>query len=272
MNRILVGAACLAIMLLGSLSGCGQQQAPVGGEPVGTATVEAVQPVDDVPRTSSADGSLLVTCGDLPFPVSAMRRGIDPVADREEIVAALDDLAAQAGMDAPKALQDKSANEAEWIVLAETDSRLTVATGPWSEDGPAPDGQVVRLENVGNGWKVTGWGDCTLTPVAPEGAIWAEVTAEPDALSASATRLPVWVSERECTSGRDPSPFLNAPVVVESEGAVTVYWTSRPPEGAQSCPGNPRVKRFVELQDPLGNRPLLDGSTWPPTPAARTPR
>ena len=55
-------------------------------------------------------------------------------------------------------------------------------------------------------------------------------------------------------------------VVMETERAVTVYWTSTRPEGIQRCPGNPVVKRILELRAPLADRPLLDGSTWPPGP------
>jgi hypothetical protein len=82
----------------------------------------------------------------------------------------------------------------------------------------------------------------------------------------SGTSITAMVSERECTSARDPSPYLNDRIVVESDNTVTVYWTSTPPDGAQYCTGNPSVERRITLTRPLGNRTLLDGSTWPPTP------
>ncbi len=55
-------------------------------------------------------------------------------------------------------------------------------------------------------------------------------------------------------------------MVVEAADAVTVYWTSDAIEGAAGCPGNPVVRRVVKLDQPLGNRELLDGSSWPAAP------
>jgi hypothetical protein len=121
-----------------------------------------------------------------------------------------------------------------------------------------------------DGWRFSGSSDpCRLTPVLPSDLIWAQVTADPQALSPSSTSIPVWVTEYSCTSARDPDPYLKDPIVVEDERSVTVYWTSTPPEGDQDCPGNPRVERVLELRKPLGDRVLLDGSRWPPRIATR---
>jgi hypothetical protein len=76
----------------------------------------------------------------------------------------------------------------------------------------------------------------------------------------------VLVHELACTSGRDPSDFLQEPRIVQSDESVTVYWTSIPAEGDQNCIGNPSVERTIELDEPLGDRALLDGSTYPPSP------
>ncbi|MBA3266073.1 MAG: hypothetical protein H0T14_06840 [Nocardioidaceae bacterium] len=95
------------------------------------------------------------------------------------------------------------------------------------------------------------------------------MTAYGELLTPSATKVPVGVTERECTTGRNPDPFLQEPSVVETERAATVYRTTTGPDGDQSCPGNPPVKRLLELREPLADRALLDGSTWPPSPATR---
>jgi hypothetical protein len=39
--------------------------------------------------------------------------------------------------------------------------------------------------------------------------------------------------------------------------------TERP--GGQDCPGNPDFAMVVDLPEPLGGRPLLDGGTFPPS-------
>ncbi|MBT2514120.1 hypothetical protein [Arthrobacter sp. ISL-30] len=75
------------------------------------------------------------------------------------------------------------------------------------------------------------------------------------------------VSEIECTGARAPDLFLAAePVIVETDEEITVYWTYQQIPGDAACPGNPWVERTVHLDQNLGDRALLDGSTWPPTP------
>lgn len=51
--------------------------------------------------------------------------------------------------------------------------------------------------------------------------------------------------------------------MVESEEAVTVYFSSEPVRGGASCRGNPEASYTLELDEPLGDRVLLDGSTYP---------
>jgi hypothetical protein len=71
---------------------------------------------------------------------------------------------------------------------------------------------------------------------------------------------------QHCTGSRDPNPYLHEPVVVETEESVTLYWTSTPPEGGNTCPGNPSVRVSVTLERPLGGRTVLDGFEYPPRP------
>ncbi len=79
---------------------------------------------------------------------------------------------AEAGIDAPLALQGVDVGEAPWFVLAESERYVVVATGTWDEHGPRleDDGQAVRLERKASGWKVVGWGSCSrLVPVVEPG-------------------------------------------------------------------------------------------------------
>jgi hypothetical protein len=76
----------------------------------------------------------------------------------------------------------------------------------------------------------------------------------------------VLVNELQCASGRDPSEFLEDPRVEETPESVTVFWTSQPVVGGADCQGNPSVERTIELDEPLGDRQLLDGSSYPPSP------
>jgi hypothetical protein len=219
-----------------------------------------------------ADGEPMVACGNVrpAFAVSAMDNGVDGLADEIEVAAALDDLRAAYGIDAPRELQRAPAAEAEWKVLGadsvDDPKRLLVGVGRWAAATGTTDGQYVVLQRTADGWRPSGWGDCRLAPVLVEGVSWAEIAAATGGADPRSSTIAVLVSERECASARDPSPYLHEPVVIERDDAVTLYWTSDTPTGDQTCPSNPRVQRTVDLDRPLGNRMILDGSTWPPTP------
>ncbi|WP_019146204.1 hypothetical protein [Aeromicrobium massiliense] len=211
-------------------------------------------------------GESLLTCADHEFPVSAMVDGIEPRTPAADIVKTLDDLVRRAGMDAPLGLSKYGVRPGEWKVLAEDADSLLVATGRWDERGPGGRAHRVGLEKQGDRLRVAGWGDCRLEPVPTDSAGWAMVTASATDLDPDATSVPVRVTEVECASSRDPEAHLHEPVVVETDESVTVYWTAEKPTGPQKCPGNPLADRVIELAEPLGDRTVLDGSTWPATP------
>lgn len=249
--RMLAPAAALLLLV-----GCGSD-VRVGTEPGLKPAAEA--PAQDV----------MVTCGgNSAWPASAMR-GDDPAnAGSEEFVPALEKIVASAGIDAPLALQGVPVEDGPWFVLARDGHAATLATGTWTADGPGEDGQVVSVERQGSGWDVRGWGSCKhLTLFPPEARMWGE--ARNYVTDDASTVLTVMVRERACTSGRDPLPFLDPPTVVETEDRVTVSFTSRPPEGSSTCPGNPTVAQTVALAEPLGDRTLYDGSRYPAIPVPR---
>jgi hypothetical protein len=215
-------------------------------------------------REEQADGTdqPVVSCGGggPGWPISAMDGGIEPSTPRADIEAALEETEQEMGIDGP------FRGEREWIVLAEDDDGLTLGTGHWDADGPGEDAMVVTYASTGDGLDWTGHGDCRLAPVLPAGEDWAEVTAPPDGLDRTAPDLTVLVNERQCTSGRDPRPHLDEPSIIEQDDLVVVSWTSPQPRGAQNCVGNPSVEQVIHLDEPLGDRQLLDGSTWPAGP------
>ncbi|HVK29848.1 MAG TPA: hypothetical protein VM575_16030 [Nocardioides sp.] len=209
-----------------------------------------------------------VSCGDGPdgWPVSAMAHGIDSRHAREDIAAGLTALVSGAGIDAPRALADLDAGEmadGPWLVLAETQDDVTVASGPWTVGGPGRDGQYIHLALRDGAWTVDGWGDCAvLSPALPAGQSWVEVAAA-DGLDRHSTKLAVLVTERQCASGRDGRAHLLEPTVVETPDDVTVTWTSQAVAHGATCQGNPPAPMTIDLAEPLGDRALLDGSRWP---------
>jgi len=239
----------------------------------GAATVGPAARVDaggsEGPSSTDAgpEGDTRVGCfGQSPgWAVSAMDGGIEPV-DRDALAAVLEEVAADAGIDAPAALRNGDLADADWFVLDQSDTQATVATGAWDANGPAPDGQTVTLRKEGGQWRVSGWGDCRmLARVLEPGQQRVEVRAARD-LDPTSTTLSLRLHEASCTGGRDPRPHLGTPEVVETDESVTITWTSAAIDGAATCQGNPWVPGTVELAAPLGDRVLLDGSRWPAQP------
>ena len=101
-------------------------------------------------------------------------------------------------------------------------------------------------------------------PDQAEVAPWAPA---PDAaLSSQTTQLPVLVNEVACASGQDASGRIPEPEIVYQQDAVVVTIRVIPLGGAQSCPSNPDTPYTLVLDEPLGERRLLDGGVDPPTP------
>lgn len=74
----------------------------------------------------------------------------------------------------------------------------------------------------------------------------------------------VAVQEGACASGRNPIPFLDKPEVDYLKRAVVIRLWIHPPEGINTCQGNPIGRLEVDLPGPLGKRRLFDGASDPP--------
>jgi len=226
---------------------------------------------DEIPFVRTADGEVEVSCGDAKgWAPSVMAAGVPGVLTDGEATRLFEDIRRdpQTGGEADLTLF-RDGVDIEWRVLSHDDESLTIGLGRWTERGPIGYGSyVLEFDRDGQSWRVSGWGDCQLSPVLKPGFAWTEVMGYRG--DAEDTTITAMVRERECTSGRDPSPFLHEPIVVETAGSVTIYWTSEPAAGDQSCEGTPPVEREVNLSGPLDGRTLFDGFSYPPR-EVRTP-
>jgi len=116
-----------------------------------------------------------------------------------------------------------------------------------------------------DGWSVGANGGCALRSVPPLGfnsAGWDLDPAYPYA--PGATELHVLVGEDACDGGTLISPDRIQVGVAYAGDRVVVTLVARTPQGPQTCPlrlgGSPYV---VKLDQPIGNRELLDGGPWP---------
>ena len=260
MRRLLRPWALLAVAA--TLTACGDEQPTAAiDEPSASTLVESELPV------LVADGEVQVSCGGPSgWSPSVMADGIDGVFTDAEMDAIFRGLLAdpQLAPELELTFLSEGAEDTDWRVLAHDEAAVTLGLGQWTTEGPAGKALVMGLELEGDRWSWSGGGDCRLQPVLRPGNTWVELSAPKGGLDRAGTVVTVGVHERECTSARDPGPFLHEPALVETSESVTVYWTSTPPEGGQRCPGNPTLERTLKLEEPLGERKLLDGSTYPP--------
>lgn len=260
-RRRLVGAVAAAAVVavavpVGVLvTRAGDGSAPSGGRGV------------DPAATAGADGGEpRVSCGGgAGWPVDVMDGGLADEVDDAQVRDALARLLDEAPMDAPPALQEAGAEDVEYTVLSVDDDSLELGVGPWSStEGPGDGAMSIDFERDDTGrWEAGGWGDCQLAVVIPPGRGQVEVTAPRGGVDASTPTPTVLVNERDCTSGRDPRPFLGEPEIVESDDAVLVTLTSTALREAATCVGNPSVPLELSLAEPLGDRRLLDAGVWP---------
>ena len=154
----------------------------------------------------------------------------------------------------------QNASKKDWRVLEHTDRRLILATGE------PPQLLQVTLGRRDGRWDVLGRGGCTVE------AHWGETGRAEWKLnprfpaSASDTELHLLIVDQECSSGIDPRPRLETPQIIYGEETVTIALFVRPPspKGFYTCIGPPPVPIIVELDQPIGERELLDGAVYPP--------
>jgi hypothetical protein len=117
-------------------------------------------------------------------------------------------------------------------------------------------------------------GCTTLQPEPPaQPAIW---TFAPDQqIGAGTTEFVAMVNEEACAGGRSSDGRIVGPQVdYVDDTSVIVTFAVRPLDGFQECPSNPSTPVTVRLEEPLGDRRLLDGGREPPSepPECANPR
>ncbi len=85
-------------------------------------------------------------------------------------------------------------------------------------------------------------------------------------LSPATTRIEVLVNERACSGGTSAEGRIAPPTIEYEAETVTITLAVIPVTGPAPCPGNPDTPYTVELDEPLGDRTILDGGTSPPAP------
>jgi hypothetical protein len=127
---------------------------------------------------------------------------------------------------------------------------------------------AMYVDRKGDEWGFGGYrGDCQLRPLITHGlgsSEWRVDAWSPP--TPQSTSFPVEVMEHECASGQPADGRIAEPIVEYGEDAITVTIPVHEVEGGATCPGNPWTPFLLELDEPIGDRQLLDGGPWPPEP------
>jgi hypothetical protein len=106
---------------------------------------------------------------------------------------------------------------------------------------------------------------CTIVQPEPpsQPATWTFAPGEQ--IGPDTTAFTAMVTEQVCASGRSSVGRIVGPQVdYVDDTSVVVTFRVRPLAGGQDCPGNPPAAVTVRLEEPLGDRTLLDGGREPP--------
>ena len=203
----------------------------------------------------------LVSCTDQPFDAAGLEEGGGLPPDAHPAAGGLATIIAEGGGDG----MDR---------LPRTGWRLVAASPTYAQFvAPTGDGwAVVAFAAADTGWVPDTWGECVPVPFV-EGRNLVEWQFDPDRPrpGPDATTATVLATERACASGKPMGDRLQPPAVTYTDAAVVVLLTALPQAGGQDCPGNPSTPVTIELDEPLGNRRLLDGSVYPPVDRALGP-
>jgi hypothetical protein len=228
----------------------------IGSEPVtspGSATADAIS-------------QLLVTCGGPAFPRAALSGPIGAEGLDDPAAGALRVILNDPGIDAAMLPDDG------WrLVRRDAASALFIADSepePGAIEAGEPHLWEVSISSSGGGWRADGWGQCN-PQVALGGGIHAgrwgfHPNAPPP--NANATELAVIVEEIECADG-PPGDRVLPPLIDYAPDSITIVARLRDlPPGTYPCPGIPGTPVVFDLEEPLGDRALLDGVNFPARP------
>jgi hypothetical protein len=239
-SKLIQGWAVALVMLAG---GCAQAGA-AGGLPVGDA--------------SGGSGEYL--CQGTPVPASVLTDGATADQLGEEAAAALD------GASVPEIEPE------QWRVLTETGTQVYLVRElpePRDSDGEQRTHELMGIERVeqtedgGEGWQLWQHGDCALRyDLGDLGD--AIVTLDPDNLpDPDSSQVHLLVTEIACAGGKPADGRVTLERLVEHEDRIELVVGVEAPGGNQTCPSNPPTPFTVELDEPLGDRDLVDVAIYP---------
>lgn len=217
------------------LAGCGSPAPEAGSGP-------------DPSPSPSATAAYQYTCGQYPFDLATLEASGDLENEDSEIGRALRALF--------ETFEGKYLKDAEgWHLVHEDEERVEVVARM-----PGALFVHVLFERSADGWTHTGFGDCQPNVVVGNRSpvTW-ELAQKP---SPTDTELSVEAWDVGCSGGRELTPQNTRVEVGYTEEAISIFIHGTPHMGGD-CSG-PTWPLTVTLEEPLGDRELLDAAYYPP--------
>lgn len=208
-------------------------------------------------------------CGGVSIPGGA-------VADRVPVAAMEDaerDALAAAQWDDGTPLS--SLADDDWYRANATDDTVTVIRDVETPNDPTwsailPDREILTVSwvdgatNLPPGWYVSQSSPCALT--VDLGDLQVPALALRTAPDPESRELALSVTEMACNSGEDAQGRIEVVSVEESADQVRLVLGTAPRGGVQNCPSNPATPFTVTLDDPVGDREIINASLVDPRP------
>ena len=189
--------------------------------------------------------------------------GVTATADELEAAPSVADLGDHPGFAAFAASTD---DVDQWRAVEVDDEHIGAIRAldpPDINMGEVRDHERMIVALAEGNWRVVSAGPCSLRGTLPNGLGATTVLLDPDAVPTAAdTSLSLWVVESACASGQVATGRVTV-LVEETPEAVRLMVGVKPLAGASSCQGNPPTPVTVELDEPLGNRRLMDVGRLP---------
>lgn len=153
--------------------------------------------------------------------------------------------------------------EEGWTVVSDDDRATTLLA---ASDGDFAFASVT-FERQAKGWKPAGWGDCTPRLVLEDKSVlrWAfdQAAYPPDP---EVTELTLLASDTQCSGGRDIEGLIE-PEVTYTRSRIEVLLTAPSLEtgknSAYTCIGTAPTEYTLQLEEPVGERDVVDVSVYP---------
>jgi hypothetical protein len=164
----------------------------------------------------------------------------------------------------------------DWKVVHQSDDRVDLVR---ELDEPFDNGggdvrahesrileRITGAANVPDGtWLLVSAGPCAQRLVTADGLGEADLTLA-DVPSSGDTSIELHVHEWACASGASAEGRIQLIELNETTEQVRLRIGVRPRAGGQDCPGNPPTPLTIDLDEPLGDREIVDASVVPPRP------